>query len=126
MSGILYKSFYCFTSNALRYVCYPSLTDSFDVVRHKKNNVKIVDFGAMDEQSTSRMLFTYEELQNHSGDTPEFRFIGEEMGVCPKPSMHYCVPEDIGEFLQSKDNVELLDTIRRVCFRSKRIHACEI
>lgn len=70
----------------------------------------------MDAASTKGTLFTYEELQNHIEDTPEFRFIGEEIGIQPKPSMQFCIPQEISEFFQSSDNVKLLDLIQRVCF----------
>lgn len=51
--------------------------DSFDVIRYKKEKVKIVDFGPLDESVVKGTLFTYEELQNLEENTPEFRFIGE-------------------------------------------------
>jgi len=70
----------------------------------------------MDAASTKGTLFTYEELQNHIEDTPEFRFIGEEIGIQPKPPMQFCIPQEISEFFQSRDNVTLLDIIQRVCF----------
>lgn len=85
-------------------------------MRRKKDRVKIVDFGPIDESSTKNTLFTYEELQNYIDETPEFRFIAEEIGIQPKPPTHVCVPQEISEFLQSGDNVSLLDAIRRVCF----------
>lgn len=94
-------------------VCF---LDSFDVVRRKKDKVKIIDFGPMNASSTKGTLFTYEELQNHINDTPEFRFIGEEIGIQPKPPTHFCIPQEISEFFQSSDNVTLLDIIQRVCF----------
>jgi len=93
------------------------LIDSFDVIRHEKDKVKIIDFGPMNESATKGTLFTYEELQNHINDTPEFRFIGEEIGIQPKSPTraHFCVPQEISEFFQSRDNVTLLDIIQRVC-----------
>jgi len=95
---------------------FSPLADSFDVVRHKKDKVKIIDFGPMDELSVKSTLFTYEELQNHNDETPEFRFIGEEIGIQPKPPTHFCIPREISEFFQSRDNVTLLDIIQRVSF----------
>lgn len=70
----------------------------------------------MNASSTQGTLFTYEELQNYINDTPEFRFIGEEIGIQPKPPTHFCIPQEISEFFQSSDNVTLLDLIQRVCF----------
>ncbi|XP_078049626.1 translation initiation factor eIF2 assembly protein [Augochlora pura] len=86
---------------------------SFDVIRYKKDKVKIVDFGSMDESSTKGTLFTYEELLNHVSDTPEFRFIGEEIGIQPKPPNHFCIPEEIKEFFQPNNSSTLLDIIQR-------------
>lgn len=90
------------------------MADSFDVVRCRKDKVKIIDFGAMDAASTKGTLFTYEELQNHIENTPEFRFIGEEIGIQPKPPVQFCIPQEISEFLQSRDNITLLEAIQRV------------
>ncbi|XP_015434001.1 PREDICTED: cell division cycle protein 123 homolog [Dufourea novaeangliae] len=92
---------------------FPLNDYSFDVIRYKKEKVKIVDFGPLNESSTKGTLFTYEELQNQINDTPEFRFIGEEIGIQPKPSNHFCIPQEINEFFQSNDSLSLLDIIRR-------------
>ncbi|XP_033342060.2 translation initiation factor eIF2 assembly protein isoform X1 [Megalopta genalis] len=86
---------------------------SFDVIRYKKDKVKIIDFGSMDESSTKGTLFTYEELLNQIDDTPEFRFIGEEIGIQPKPPNHFCIPQEINEFFQPNNSTTLLDIIQR-------------
>ncbi|XP_017879324.1 cell division cycle protein 123 homolog isoform X2 [Ceratina calcarata] len=91
---------------------FPLNNFSFDVIRYKKEKVKIVDFGPLDEASTKGTLFTYDELQNEIEDTPEFRFIGEEIGIQPKAPDHFCVPEEINEFFQSNSS-SLLDIIQR-------------
>ncbi|XP_020286701.1 cell division cycle protein 123 homolog [Pseudomyrmex gracilis] len=104
---------------------FPLSNYSFDVVRRKKDRVKIVDFGPIDESSTKDTLFTYEELQNHIDETPEFRFIAEEIGIQPKPPTHVCVPQEISEFLQSSDNVSLLDAIRREVESQRKEHEKE-
>lgn len=92
---------------------FPLNNFSFDVIRYKKGKVKIVDFGLFDEASTKGTLFTYDELQNEMiEDTPEFRFIGEEIGIQPKAPNHFCVPQEINEFFQS-NNSSLLDIIQR-------------
>lgn len=88
--------------------------DSFDVIRHKKEKVKIVDFGPLDESVTKGTLFTYEELQNLEESIPEFRFIGEEIGIQPKAPNHFCIPQEINEFFQSNESSTLLDIIQRV------------
>ncbi|XP_031832423.1 translation initiation factor eIF2 assembly protein isoform X2 [Nomia melanderi] len=92
---------------------FPLNDYSFDVIRYKKEKVKIVDFGPLDESSIKGTLFTYEELQNQIIDTPEFRFIGEEIGIQPKPPNHFCIPQEISEFFQSNDTTALLDIIQR-------------
>ncbi|KAF3419824.1 hypothetical protein E2986_08899 [Frieseomelitta varia] len=86
---------------------------SFDVIRYKKEKVKIVDFGPLDESVTKGTLFTYEELQNLEENIPEFRFIGEEIGIQPKATNHFCIPQEINEFFQSNENSTLLDIIQR-------------
>ncbi|XP_011647654.1 cell division cycle protein 123 homolog [Pogonomyrmex barbatus] len=104
---------------------FPLCNYSFDVVRHKKDKVKIIDFGPMDASSTKGTLFTYEELQNHTKDAPEFRFIGEEIGIQPKPPMQFCIPQEISEFFQSRDNVALLDLIQREVESQRKEHEKE-
>jgi len=101
---------------------FPLRDYSFDVVRRKKDKVKIIDFGPMDASSAKGTLFTYEELQNHIEDTPEFRFIGEEIGIQPKPPMQFCIPQEISEFFQSRDNVTLLDVIQREVESQRKEH----
>lgn len=101
---------------------FPLYNYSFDVVRRKKDNVKIIDFGLMNASSTKGTLFTYEELQNHISDTPEFRFIGEDIGIQPKPPTHFCIPQEISEFFQSSDNVSLLDLIQREVESQRKEH----
>ncbi|XP_043253438.1 cell division cycle protein 123 homolog isoform X2 [Colletes gigas] len=86
---------------------------SFDVVRNKKNETMIVDFGTLDESATDGTLFTYEELQNKINDTPEFRFIGEEIGIQPKSSNYCCIPQEISEFFQWNKSSAFLDIIQR-------------
>lgn len=92
---------------------YPLTNYSFDVIRFKKDKVKIVDFGQMDESVTKGTLFTYEELRDQIGNGPEFRFIAEEIGIQPKPPNHFCIPREINEFFQSFENTTMLDVIRR-------------
>lgn len=89
------------------------LLDSFDVIRFKKDVVRIVDFGALDESVTKRTLFTYEELQNIS-ETPEFRFIAENMGIQPTTNQHYCAPKEINEFFQANNGMTVMDAIKKV------------
>lgn len=86
---------------------------SFDVIRYKKDKVKIVDFGLLDESSTKGALFSYEELRNDIKDAPEFRFIAEDMGIQPKASQHFCVPQEINEFFQVTNQMSMMDLIQK-------------
>ncbi|XP_043282807.1 cell division cycle protein 123 homolog [Venturia canescens] len=90
---------------------------SFDVIRYKKDKVKIVDFGPLDETVTKGMLFTLEELLNPtSGDdteSPEFRFIAENMGIQPTTNNHFCVPQEINEYFRLAGNASIMDVIQR-------------
>ncbi|KAG7199970.1 hypothetical protein KM043_014398 [Ampulex compressa] len=86
---------------------------SFDVVRYKKDKVKIVDFGPLDQSVTKGTLFTYEELQTCIRNTPEFRFIGEEIGIQPKATTAFCIPQEINDFFQSSNNTAFLDVIQK-------------
>ncbi|XP_015599767.1 cell division cycle protein 123 homolog [Cephus cinctus] len=83
-----------------------------DVIRYKKDKVKIIDFGPLDESVTKGTLFTYEELNSELRETPEFRFIAEDMGIQPNATRHFCVPQEINEFLQSAGNMSMMDIIQ--------------
>ncbi|XP_034944748.1 cell division cycle protein 123 homolog [Chelonus insularis] len=86
---------------------------SFDVIRYKKDKVKIIDFGLLDESATKGTLFTYSELHNSITNPPEFRFIAEDMGIQPNTSNHFIVPREINEFFSSNDPDSMIDMIRR-------------
>lgn len=88
--------------------------DSFDVIRYKKDKVKIVDFGPLDESVTKGTLFTIQELQSGITETPEFRFIAEEMGIQPKTTRHFCVPQEINEFFQASAGMSVMDRLQKV------------
>ena len=92
------------------------IIDSFDVIRYKKDKVKIIDFGPIDESTTKGTLFTYQELHNEIENTPEFRFIAEDVGVQPKTVQHFCVPQEINEFYQSRGEMSMIDALREVWF----------
>ncbi|CAL7937204.1 unnamed protein product [Xylocopa violacea] len=92
---------------------FPLNNFSFDVIRYKKDKVKIVDFGPLDESTAKGTLFTYKELQTKIENTPEFRFIGEEIGIQPKAPNHFCVPREINEFFQFNESSIPLDIIRQ-------------
>ncbi|OAD53503.1 hypothetical protein WN48_09843 [Eufriesea mexicana] len=101
---------------------FPLNNYSFDVIRYKKEKVKIVDFGPLDESAVKGTLFTYEELQNLIEDIPEFRFIGEEIGIQPKAPNHFCIPQEINEFFQPNESSRLLDIIQREVESQRKEH----
>ncbi|KAL7307396.1 hypothetical protein TKK_0000580 [Trichogramma kaykai] len=86
-------------------------TYSFDVIRYKKDRVRIMDFGPLNESYTKNMLFTEEELRSLNENLPEFRFIAEHMGIQPKNSNHYCIPKDIDDFFSKNKNVTVMEAI---------------
>lgn len=90
--------------------------DSFDVIRYKKDKVKIVDFGPLNKSVVKGTLFTYEELHSETATAPEFRFIAEDMGIQPKPVTHFCVPQEINEFFQTSGGLSMMDVLRKVQF----------
>ncbi|XP_014213031.1 cell division cycle protein 123 homolog [Copidosoma floridanum] len=92
-----------------------SLRDyTFDVIRIKKDKVKILDFGLLDKSATERTLFTLEELHSDIREKPEFRFIAEDMGIQPtKYSGHVCVPQEINEFFQSMGGMSVIEALRK-------------
>lgn len=93
------------------------MLDCFDVIRLKKDLVKIIDFGPLNESVTKKTLFTYEELPNIT-ETPEFRFIAEKMGIQPTANQHYCAPKEINEFFQATGGMTVIDAIKKVKFIS--------
>lgn len=90
------------------------ILDSFDVTRLKKDVVKIIDFGELNESTVKATLFTYEELCNEIIEIPEFRFIAEETGIQPKSTSHVFVPQEINEFIQATNGMSMLDILRKV------------
>ncbi|XP_001599958.1 cell division cycle protein 123 homolog [Nasonia vitripennis] len=86
---------------------------SFDVIRYKKDKVKIVDFGLLNESVTKGTLFTLEELQSEVPEAPEFRFIAEDMGIQPKTTRHFCIPQEVNEFFQATGGMSVIDAIRK-------------
>ncbi|KAJ8664518.1 hypothetical protein QAD02_006180 [Eretmocerus hayati] len=86
---------------------------SFDVTRYKKDKVKIVDFGLLDDSVMKNTLFTMEEIKSDISETPEFRFIAEDMGIQPKNLRQFCIPKEINEFFQSTEGISMMDAIRK-------------
>ncbi|XP_058795477.1 cell division cycle protein 123 homolog [Phymastichus coffea] len=97
---------------------------SFDVIRYKKDKVKIVDFGPLNEAVTKNSLFTYEELHSEfvRQKEGEFRFISEDMGIQPKMTNHVCVPTEINEFFQG--GISIMDAIRKEVEEQRKEENC--
>ncbi|XP_015187680.1 PREDICTED: cell division cycle protein 123 homolog [Polistes dominula] len=87
---------------------------SFDVIRNESKNIKIIDFGPVNKSTTEGTLFTYEELQNYISDTPEFRFIAQNIGIQPTHTKHFCAPQEINEYFQTfNDEFNLTSAIQK-------------
>ncbi|PSN57335.1 Cell division cycle protein 123 [Blattella germanica] len=85
----------------------------FDIVRKSRHNIKLIDFGPFDSKKTKSLLFTWEELQelvSESDTSPEFRFLGEELGFQPNPYQHYGLPADL-EGLQISSESSIVDAV---------------
>lgn len=83
------------------------------MIRHKKDKVKIIDFGLIDEETVKKTLFTFDELDKIE-NPPELRFIGEEMGIQPNTSNHFCAPQEVREYLAASANDSVIDFLRTV------------
>ncbi|XP_011502242.1 PREDICTED: cell division cycle protein 123 homolog [Ceratosolen solmsi marchali] len=92
---------------------YPANNYTFDVIRYKKDKVKIVDFGLLNKSVTEGTLFTLQELQTDIPEAPEFRFIAEDMGIQPKTTTHLCVPREVNEFFQATGGMSMIDAIQK-------------
>ncbi|CAG5100820.1 Similar to CDC123: Cell division cycle protein 123 homolog (Macaca fascicularis) [Cotesia congregata] len=86
---------------------------TFDVIRYKKDKVKIVDFGSLDESSIKGTLFTHQELISSIVDPPEFRFIGENMGIQPSTPNYFCMPQELNEYFTREGSNDIIEMIRR-------------
>ncbi|KAI4498069.1 hypothetical protein M0802_006893 [Mischocyttarus mexicanus] len=86
---------------------------SFDVIRSKNKNIRIVDFGPVNEFTTKGTLFNYEELQNYISDTPEFRFIAQDIGIQPTNIKHFCIPQEINEYFSTFNKFNLTSAIQK-------------
>ncbi|KAG8040457.1 hypothetical protein G9C98_002453 [Cotesia typhae] len=89
------------------------LANTFDVIRYKKDKVKIVDFGSLDESSVKGTLFTHQELISSIVDPPEFRFIGEDMGIQPSTPNYFCMPQELNEYFTREGSNDMIEMIRR-------------
>ena len=103
------------------YILKSNVSDSFDVVRYKKDKVKILDFGPLNESTVKNTLFTLDELNNISTDAPEFRFIAEDIGIQPKSTNQFCVPQEINEFFRDTGDLSIMEAIREVKIPSQSI-----
>lgn len=91
-------------------------SDTLDVIRYRKDHVKIIDFGPYVPATTKTLLFTKEELAGLIDDPPEFRFIGENIAIQPNVAGHFCMPTEINEFYETSNALSAMDIIQRVSF----------
>lgn len=64
--------------------------------------------------SVKNTLFDYHELKGLHHKSVQFRFIGEEVGIQPKTTTNFCVPQEINEFYQISNNLSTIDMIQTV------------
>ncbi|XP_015517638.1 translation initiation factor eIF2 assembly protein isoform X2 [Neodiprion pinetum] len=97
---------------------FESLTNYvFDVIRHKKDHVKIIDFSPYVPGSTKTLLFMKEELNGPIFNPPEFRLIGENVAIQPNDASTFCIPREINEFYQTNSSQSMMDIIQQVTWR---------
>ncbi|XP_014258842.1 cell division cycle protein 123 homolog [Cimex lectularius] len=77
---------------------------AFDVI-WKVSQVKLVDLNLFSEAENDSFLFTWDELKDMQfveGVSPEFRYIGEEVGIQPANlSRHFGLPSDLTDMPES-------------------------
>lgn len=86
----------------------------FDVLWNSGSRVKLVDINTLNTKDVEGYLFTINDVLDLKYDeelSPEFRFIGEEIGIQPSNlSRHFGLPVDLTMSSGSNNLVELLQT----------------
>jgi len=85
----------------------------FDVLRVKKDKVKLVDFNPFGPVTDSQ-LFDWDQL---TGDHPacnevDFRFVESEMGIQPDGLQRYGRPQDFNDLAEGNDPAKLIDFLK--------------
>ena len=85
----------------------------FDVVRLKKDHVRLVDINPFGE-TTDSLLFEWRELKDFDctesdNQNVEFRFVEDDAGIQPNGLRHYSVPRDFVDLATGSDPNKLVD-----------------
>lgn len=72
----------------------------FDVIRPKKDHVKLMDFSPFGEKWCESLAYEWNDLINDNAmltndDDPEFRYVNEECGIQPTKKLKYGLPTDV-------------------------------
>ena len=90
----------------------------FDVIRKRKDLVRLVDFNPFGS-TTDPLLFEWEELHNMDKDMNvedinsfQFRFIENDAGIQPSGLRHYSIPTDFVDLSTGSDPHKLVDFLQ--------------
>lgn len=90
----------------------------FDVIRKRKDLVRLVDFNPFGS-TTDSLLFEWEELHNMDKDINvedsnnfQFRFIKNDAGIQPSGLRHYSIPSDFVDLSTGSDPHKLVDFLQ--------------
>lgn len=102
--------------------------DCFDVVRSKKDHVKLLDFSPFNEKHTNPLAFEWSQLesedfilQDDEVDDPEFRYLATDVGIQPTSRNNFGIPSDIVEMFQQlppQSQEQDMDDINRSMMRT--------
>jgi len=84
----------------------------FDVLRLRKDRVKLVDFNPFSPVTDSH-LFDWDELkQMQPVNQVDFRYIESEMGIQPDGLQRYGRPQDFNDLAEGNDPAKLVDFLK--------------
>ena len=83
----------------------------FDILRMKKDKVKLIDFNPFGP-TTDPQLFSWSELEESEFPKPEFRYIRSEMGIQPDGLGRYGIPQDFNDLASGTDPNKLIDLLQ--------------
>lgn len=85
----------------------------FDVVRFRKDKVKLVDFNPFGK-TTDPILFDWSDIEelDPSISEIEFRFVEDDAGIQPSTTRHYSLPQDIVDIAGGTDHEKMVDFLK--------------
>jgi len=84
----------------------------FDVLRLRKDRVKLVDFNPFSPVTDSH-LFEWDELTHlQPVNQVDFRFVESEMGIQPDGLQRYGRPQDFNDLAEGNDPAKLIDFLK--------------